>query len=136
MYDQEVEVKTSDFASLCSLVRKTWTRREGVILRMHQLGSEDPEVLLCVGGAKNPDLTARECIVWYGDSRIYEGPLESDSLKTLLTDSKVCYCEITNARLMEHDASGTFLCLLAGNSECTQDCPLKGDPNIPTPPDE
>lgn len=119
-------MKSNDFSVLCSLVRRNWTRREGVILRMHELGSDAPELLLCVGGARNPDLVARECIVWSGDSQVYAGILESPDLRQVLTNANVCYCEITNARLMEHDATGTFVCLLASNTECTKDCPLKG----------
>lgn len=119
-------MKVSDFSALGSLIRRTWTRKEGVILRMRRFGTQDEELLLCVGGARNPELVAHDCIVWRGDSKVYDGALDSADLRHLLTEAKVCYCEVTNARLMEHSAAGTFVCLLASAaSNCTKECPLK-----------
>ena len=69
-------------------------------------------------------ICARYCVVWDGDSKIYDGEIQSDALQHILTENKICFAEITNARLMEHNRHGVYKCMKCPKG-CTRDCMLR-----------
>lgn len=112
------------FKELCICIRKAWTPKDGVIIRLLRGSEHERELLLCVGGHRNPAICARYCVVWDGDSKIYDGEIQSDELQHILTKYKICFAEITNARLMEHDRHGVYKCMKCPKG-CTHDCMLR-----------
>ena len=127
-------MKAADFSTLCTTLKRTWTRRDGVIMIMRNGPKGEHELILCVGGSRNPDFTATKCVVWNGDTLVYEGLITGQTLKDLLSDTNVCYGELTNAKLMEHNKKGKLCCLKASAASCSKECPLKDMEDVPTPP--
>lgn len=112
------------FQELCICIRKAWTTKDGVIIRLLRGSECERELLLCVGGHRNPAICARYCVVWDGDSKIYDGEIMSSTLQHLLTRKNVCFAEITNARLMEHGRHGVYKCLKSPDG-CSRQCMLR-----------
>lgn len=117
------QMQRSVFKELCVCIRKAWTPKDGVILRLLRGSEHEKELLLCVGGHRNPAICARYCVVWDGDEKVYDGEIMSDKLQHLLTKSNICFVEITNARLMEHNRHGVYKCLKAAEG-CKRQCTL------------
>ena len=117
-------MQRSVFKELCVCIIQAWTPKDGVILRLLRGSEHEKELLLCVGGHRNPAICARYCVVWDGDDKVYDGEIMSDKLQHLLTKSNVCFVEITNARLMEHNRHGVYKCLKTAEG-CTRQCMLR-----------
>lgn len=103
-------MKKATFDELCRSIRQAWSPKDGVIVRLNRGNNGVHELLLCVGGHRNPGFCARQCIVWQGDTMVYDGPLLSAELRQLFTAHHICYGELTNVRLMEHGRKGIFKC--------------------------
>lgn len=119
-------MRKATFDELCKSIRQAWSQKDGVIVRLNRGDHGVHELLLCAGGHRNPDFCARKCVVWEGDSLVYDGPLLSEDLKRLLTSHHVCFGELTNAKLMEHEKKGIFKCYK--NPACCKSttCTLRG----------
>ena len=117
------------FKELCICIRRAWTPKDGVIIRLLKSPDSDSEMLLCVGGHRNPALCARYSVVWDDDRKLYDGEIESASLQHMLTKKGICYAEITNARLMEHDRRGVFKCL-KDPAACQRSCSMHKTVNL------
>lgn len=90
----------SQFKQLVSLIRRTWSSKEGSVVRLF---SPNKTLLLCVGTHYNQGLMAENCRVWddADESQLYDGSLDSVELQKILTANKVCGVKITVSKDMD-----------------------------------
>lgn len=119
-------MKKAAFDEMCRNIRQSWTSKDGVILKLNRGNHGVHAIVLCVGGHRNAGMCARHCVVWEGDSIIYDGPLMSENLKKILTAHHICYGEITNVRLLEHDRTGIIKCYKDPTTCKSRTCTLCG----------
>ncbi len=99
------------FEELCKQIRQRWTRKEALLVILNNGSQGDTPMSLCVGSYSNQAIIAENCVLWdNNDTKVYEGVLLSETLRELLKRHKICHGEITNIRLLEHNAKGTFHC--------------------------
>lgn len=111
------------FQLMIQLVRKAWTKRNGIIIRLQRQEDDRHPLLLCVGALANKGFIAQNCKVWQHDDLLYEGPLNSDDLKQLLDEQQICYAEINHVKRLDVHR-GLYTCL-GDRSTCQYDCELR-----------
>ena len=114
---------TEQFQQLIQLVRKAWTKRNGIVIRLQSQEDDRHPLLLCVGAMANTGFIAQNCKVWQHDDLLYEGPLNSDDLCNLLTEHDICYTEVNNVKRLDVKR-GVYVCL-GNREECQLDCELR-----------
>lgn len=114
---------TEQFQQLINSVRKAWTKRNGIVIRLQRTDEDRHPLLLCVGGLSNKGFIAQYGKVWQHDDLLYDGPLNSEDLKALLEDHNICYAEINNVKRLDVNR-GIYTCL--GNRlQCQLQCELR-----------
>ena len=89
------------FQQLYSLLRQHWTKKNGVLMRL-QVHEEDPHpLILTVGRIKNTGLRAEFCKVWDGDKLLWDGPIYTPELLSILHTRGICYCELNTAAKLD-----------------------------------
>lgn len=109
-----------NFETLTTMIRQRWTRKSGVAVTL-RAGSENTKSLrICCGSIRNPGIVADTCVVWYGETKVYEGELTSRELRCILTDFHVCHGQLCDTRELEQNRRGSVFCL-----GCTDTCKRK-----------
>ena len=114
---------TEQFQQLIQLIRKAWTKRNGIVIRLQKQEEDRHPLMLCVGAMANTGFIAQNCKVWQHDDLLYEGPLTSEDLKQLLTEQKICYAEVNNVKRLDVKR-GVYVCF-GNREECIHDCELR-----------
>ena len=111
------------FDTLMTSIRRRWYRKDGLIVLLSLPGSAKySDVRLVVPPAiMLPD----KCLLWHGDSKLYEGPVESPELRKALTSVRVCLAVyVKPSRLGSADSAPKQCvgcpagCLRGGRGEC------------------
>lgn len=116
-------MKKERFDELCLLIRRSWTRDEGVVVEL-ATSTGIPSLQLCVGRFRNPDFVADRCVVWDGDKLAYEGAIMNTCLLALLNRRHICRCHITSVRQMGSNRKGEDMCLGSCDT-CRKECSLR-----------
>lgn len=111
------------FDSLYALIRKGWSKRNGIVVRLQRAEDDSSPLLLCVGCLSNPGFIAQNCKLWNGDDLLYDGPIVSDKLKQLLKDNNICHAEVSTAKRLDV-SNGVFTCL-GDKAACDKNCALR-----------
>ena len=98
------------FKFLMKVAKANYSTNHGVIVNLRSKTMRVP-ISLCMSSRRNRGrLIPTDCIVWKGDSAIYEGPINSKRLANKLAKLDLCCAEITNAADMEN-GPGEFICM-------------------------
>jgi hypothetical protein len=111
------------FNELYRLIRKGWTKRTGIVVRLQRAEDDSSPLLLCVGCLSNPGFIAQNCKLWDGDDLLYDGPIMSDKIRQLLTDNNICHAEVSTAKRLDV-SNGVFTCL-GDKTTCDKSCTLR-----------
>ena len=112
------------FKILCSDVRKRWSPERGLIVLCKSHGRSTDDLRLSVGKLMNKgNIVAEACALWEGDSCLYEGALDSEQLKELLTQHRICMVRFTTSKDLDTQKKPVYKCL--GNSALckSEGCP-------------
>lgn len=111
------------FDRLYMLIRKGWSKRTGLVVRLQRQEDDATPMLLCVGSLSNTGLIAQNCKVWCGDDLLYDGKINTEELRQLLTDEGICHAEISTVKRLDVN-NGVYTCL--GDREtCQKQCALR-----------
>ena len=98
------------FKFLMKVAKANYSTNHGVIVNLRSKTVRTP-ISLCMSSRRNKGkLIPTDCVVWKGESIIYEGPINSKRLANKLAKLDLCCAEITNAVDMEH-GPGEFICM-------------------------
>lgn len=89
------------FQELTLLLRKNWTKRSGILMRLQRQEEDLKPLLLTVGRIKNKGLRAEYCKLWDGANLLYDGPFESADLLSILNHRGICYGELNTATKLD-----------------------------------
>ena len=111
-----------NFKRFCADVRRRWSRDNGLVALVCT-GGRKRVLRVCVSTTINQGLVAENCVVWDGSQLAYEGPFESDALRSKFTVCGVCRCEFLTGREMAAGRHGKPVCYGTGRN-CPKACPL------------
>ena len=111
------------FDNLCNMIRKGWSKRTGIVVRLQRAEDDVQPLLLCVGKLSNPGFVAQNCKVWCGDDLLYDGKIASDKLRQLFTDRDICHAEVSTVKRL--DVNGGVYTCLGDKAACTKECALR-----------
>ena len=111
------------FDNLYNMIRKGWSKRTGIVVRLQRAEDDVQPLLLCVGKLSNPGFTAQNCKVWCGDDLLYDGKIAADKLRQLLTDREICHAEVSTVRRL--DVNGGVYTCLGDKTTCEKQCALR-----------
>lgn len=111
------------FNQLIQLVRKAWTKRNGIIIRLQQQEEDRHPLLMCVGALANTGFIPQNCKVWQHDDLLYDGKIASEGLKGLLNEHEICYAEVNNVKRLDVNR-GVYVCL-GDRTSCQNACELR-----------
>ena len=112
-----------NFDNLYMLIRKGWTKRHGIVVRLQTAEDDSHPLLLCAGSLSNPGLIATNCKVWCGDDLLYEGKIKDAKLLQLLTDKGICHAEVSTVKRLDV-SNGVYTCL-GDRATCEKQCSLR-----------
>lgn len=124
----------ADFKDFCTSVRQTWTRQEGVVLKLKTSTYGRKTWRLCAGNHRNDGLAARKVVLWDGEDILYDGPLMARALQHILTRKGICCGELTTVKQLNKKAKGVFKCFKGPNTTCPKSCKLKHVPVVQVAP--
>lgn len=114
----------ANFKRMCADIRRMWTRKDGLVAKLGT-GGLKRVLRICVSSTDNTGLIAENCKVWDDDALVYEGKIEDDGLKELLTSACVCRGELLTGLDMAAGRQGKRICYGTRNG-CPKACPLAG----------
>ena len=111
------------FNELVDLIRKAWTKKQGIVVRLQQQEDDRHPLLMCIGAMSNTGFVPQNCKVWQHDELLYDGKINSKDLVKLLTEYDICYAEVNNVKRLDVHR-GIYTCL--GDREtCPAQCELR-----------
>lgn len=115
-------MKQPEFEKLCNDLARIWTRKDGALARLGRCSASVGSHILCIGAKSNTGFAAHYCVVWFGDSKVFEGRLHSIELRKFLTSNHLCYAEVTTSRMLDQNKRGLINCygskVSCSNSSC------------------
>lgn len=111
------------FNELYKLIRKGWTKRLGIVVRLQRAEDDSSPLLLCVGCLSNPGFIAQNCKLWDGDNLVYDGPIMSPDLRQIFTNENICHAEVSTSKRLDV-SNGVFTCL-GDKTTCDKSCSLR-----------
>lgn len=111
------------FNQLVLLIRKAWSKKTGLVVRLQRQEDDVRPLLMCMGSFSNPGFVAQNCKLWEADDLLYDGKINDEKLRQILTDKEICHAEISTVKRLDVN-SGVYTCL-GDRENCTKDCGLK-----------
>lgn len=121
----EVIMLKKEYNALCTLIKRAWNSKDGVLVKLKRSPLDTSYLSLCVGSASNRGIIATSCLLWDGNDLLYEGAINSSDLFNILKRKKICYAEITCVRLAQQGKKGVSCCVV-GSCVC-KTCRYKQD---------
>ena len=112
------------FKNFCSEVRKRWSPERGLIALCKSRYMSTDDLRLSAGKLMNKgSIVAEACALWEGDDCLYEGPLNAELLKEILTQHGICLVRFTTSKDLDTQKKPVYKCF--GNSVLckSESCP-------------
>jgi len=106
---------------LCDDLRRTWTKKDGVVAIMTSPGWKR-QLRICISG-QSQNLRAYTCVIWCYGNIVYDGPMEAADMREILTTHGVCRGRVsTSAMLKDDDEHSHGMCYGTGNGKACAKC--------------